>query len=24
LIDSPNLPDGECMFYVTTEGIIDA
>ncbi|MFT4310908.1 MAG: DNA repair and recombination protein RadA [Candidatus Woesearchaeota archaeon] len=23
LIDSPNLPDGECMFYVTAEGLVD-
>jgi len=23
LIDSPNLPDGECMFYITTEGLED-
>ncbi len=24
LIDSPNMPDGECIFEVTTAGIIDA
>lgn len=23
LIDSPNLPDGECVFFVTTDGIRD-
>jgi DNA repair protein RadA len=24
LIDSPNLPDGECMFYIVKEGLKDA
>jgi DNA repair protein RadA len=24
LIDSPNLPEGECMFFVTEEGLKDA
>jgi len=24
LIDSPSMPDGECVFEVTTEGIIDS
>jgi len=24
LIDSPSLPEGECVFTVTTEGIRDA
>ena len=24
LIDSPNLPDGECMFYITQNGLEDA
>lgn len=24
LIDSPNLPDGECMFFVTEDGLKDA
>ena len=24
LVDSPNMPDGECIFEVTTPGIIDS
>ena len=23
LIDSPNLPDGECVFFVTESGVVD-
>ncbi|MCK5609814.1 DNA repair and recombination protein RadA, partial [Candidatus Pacearchaeota archaeon] len=23
LIDSPNLPDNECVFFVTNDGVVD-